>query len=119
MRHRKSRRHAHAANCRWREWRAAAERDRGIEDRLPVVDTRQPIDLDLRCVGGPRVVLEPRAGYMAWRLRDADTGEVTRCAAIKTLLREIADSLPRQRAPGATYVPESWTAQDEADAALA
>ncbi len=56
---------------------------------------------------------------MAWRLRDADTGAVMRCAAIKTLLREIADSLPRQRAPGAHYVPESWTAQDEADAALA
>lgn len=119
MQNRKSKRHQIAANARWlaAEQRAQAERDSGIPDREPVVDGRQPLSIDLRCVGGPHLTLEPRRGYMAWRQVDASTGAVLRCAALKTLIREIADSLPRQRAPGACHAQQQYSARDEADAA--
>lgn len=94
----KSKRHQRAANARWRaaEARAQAERAAGIEDRAPVTDARDPIVLDLTTHGGPRLRLEPRAGYIACRLIDDATGELLQCAALKTLLHGIADRLPRR-----------------------
>jgi len=90
----------YAARCRWRaaESRAAIERDAGIPDREPYVDARQPITLDLRSYGGQRLRIEPRLGYHACRAI-GDTGEVVACAAMKALLHQIADSLPRTLAP--------------------
>jgi hypothetical protein len=96
QRHKKSRRHQHAARCRWRavKARAQAEREAGIPDREPLPDTRQPITLDLRSYGGQLLRIEPRLGYLACRLTD-EAGNVRDCAALKTLLHRIADSLPR------------------------
>ena len=45
--------------------------------------------------GGPCMVLEPRRGYVAWRARDVDSGDVVHIAALKELLHRIADDLPR------------------------
>ena len=97
MRPRKSQRHVRAANARWSHAQALAqvERDAGIPDRTDC-DIRQPITLDLRSAGGPNLTLEPRIGYVAWRARDSDTGQVMRCAALKELLHRIADELPRR-----------------------
>ena len=96
MQRRKSRRHVHAANVRWRaaEDRAQAEREAGIPDRPADIDLRQPFDLDLRTWGGPALHIEPRLGYIAARARDLETGAVD-CAALKTLLHRLADALPR------------------------
>ena len=96
QRRKKSARHVHAARSRWRaaEARAEAEREAGITDRTATVDCRQRITLDLSSYGGQRLHLEPRLGYIACRLLD-DTGQVLDCAALKTLLHRIADSLPR------------------------
>ena len=90
----KSRRHVNAANTRWRADKAQAERDAGIPDRPADVDLRQPFDIDLRTWGGPALHIEPRLGYIAARSRDLETGAVD-CAALKTLLHRLADSLPR------------------------
>lgn len=100
MQRRKSKRHQLAARARWRnaEARAQAERDAGIPDREPVTDYRQPCTIDLRGAGGPLLTLEPRLGYLAWRQLDK-SGQVTDCAAIKTLLHRLADSLPRMLSP--------------------
>ena len=97
MQNHKSQRHVRAANARWREVAAQAERDAGIADRADD-DCRRPISLDLRCVGGPDLTLEPRAGYVAWRARSNDMGQVLHCAALKELLHKIADELPRMLA---------------------
>lgn len=94
----KSRRHQRAANARWREARAQAERDSGIPDREPVVDAREPFDLPLKSAGFRDLHIEPRLGYVAWRAMDKDTGEVVRCAALKELLRWAAASTPRMLA---------------------
>lgn len=94
MQRRKSKRHQRAANSRWREHRAQAERDAGIADRPLPADCRDPITLDLRSAGGELLVLEPCAGKIAWKLR-TDAGVKDR-AALKTLLHRIADNLPRQ-----------------------
>jgi hypothetical protein len=76
---------------------ADAKRDAGIPDRT-ASDNRQPIDLDLRHVGGRNLHIEPRLGYVAWRAVDADSGVVLYCAALKELLHQIADDLPRMLA---------------------
>lgn len=97
MQRRKSRRHVIAAQARWRAAsdKAQAERDAGIPDRLPIVDCRQPFDLPLRLAGYRDLRIEPRVGYIAWRAVYVQTGEVLDCAALKTLLRNIAERLPR------------------------
>lgn len=97
MQRRKSQRHVHAANARWRaaEARAEAEREAGIHDREPFADVRQPFELDLRTYGGRMLRVEPRLGYIACRAVDAETGEVVAYASPKELLHKIADSLPR------------------------
>jgi hypothetical protein len=94
----KSARHVRAANARWRavEARAEAEREDGIEDRPAYVDTRQPFVLPLLSAGGRELRIEPRHGYISWRAVDLSTGEVVGVAALKTLLRDVAASLPRQ-----------------------
>ena len=91
----------YSANARWRaaEARAQVEREAGIPDRPGLVDMRQPFDLDLRTWGGPALHIEPRLGYIAARSRDLETGAVD-CAALKTLLHRLADSLPRTARPG-------------------
>ena len=61
-------------------------------------DSRQPFDLDLRQAGGRNLHIEPRLGYVAWRAVDADSGVVLYCAALKELLHQIADDLPRMLA---------------------
>lgn len=88
MHNRKSLRHQRAAQARWRATPTAG--DAVDEPR----DLRQPITLDLRSAGGPLVTLEPRIGYIGWRVRD-EAGEVSECAALKTLLHRMADRLPR------------------------
>ena len=99
MQKRKSPRHVMAAKARWRraEERAQAERDAGIPDEPLPADARQPIDLDLRTWGGPKLLIVPRAGFIAGRALD-DAGVVVECAALKTLLHRIADRLPRAMA---------------------
>lgn len=54
MQRRKSQRHVNAARARWRaaEMRAEAEREEGIPDREPIIDARQPFEMDLRTWGG-------------------------------------------------------------------
>ena len=97
MQRRKSQRHAHAANTRWRaaEQRAQAERDAGIPDRPMYTEWRRPIEIDLTGAGGRRLFLQPRPGFVSWHLLDFDTGDVIARAALKTLLHRIADELPR------------------------
>lgn len=121
MRQHKSRRHQQSARARWRaaEMRADALREAGFEDRRPVIDGRECIDLDLRSAGGRHLRLEPRLGFLAWRCIDVETDTCTKSAALKTLLRWVADDLPMQRAPGACEQPQYWSAQDEADARAA
>lgn len=84
-----------SAESRWRcaEWRADAERDAGIPDRIELEDARQPITIDLSSYGGPCLRIEPRRGYIAVRAID-EAGSVRACA-LKTLLHDLADSLPR------------------------
>ena len=96
MQKRKSQRHVNAANARWRaaEARAEAERADGIPDRPMPVDWRTTCTVDLRGAGGPLLTFEPRAGYVAWRARN-EAGDVTACAALKTLLHALADDMPR------------------------
>lgn len=95
MHSRKSARHQRAANSRWREVRAQAERAEGVPDREPVTDARMPLELDLTSYGGKRLRIEPRLGYIACRVIDDSSGEVVMCAALKTALHAIADGLPR------------------------
>jgi hypothetical protein len=99
MQRHKSARHQRAANARWRyaELTAQAEREAGIPDRTDT-DCRQPFDLDLRSAGGTLYRIEPRHGYIAWRAVDQGTGTVAHCAALKELLHQIADDLPRMMA---------------------
>jgi hypothetical protein len=87
-----------AARYRAAERRAQAERDAGIPDRTDA-DCRQPIALDLSSVGGRCLTLEPRRGYVAYRARDIGTGEVIACGALKALLHQLADELPRMGRP--------------------
>ncbi len=94
MQPRKSQRHVNAANTRWRSDKAQAERDAGIPDRPLPVDARDPISLDLRSAGGDLWMLEPVPWKVAWRATSRQ-GHVKR-AALKTLLHELADELPRQ-----------------------
>ena len=117
----KSRRHVNAANARWRaaEQRAEAERQAGIPDRQPIEDLRQPIALDLRTWGGRHLRIEPRQGYISARAIDAATGDVVECAALKTLLHRIADSLPRRLSLRRVDIPGGYTERDEQDAAEA
>ena len=93
----KSRRHVTAARARWRaaEIRAEQKRIDCVPAREPAHDNREPIRLDLRSAGGKGWIIEPRAGYIGWRLRDEDSGEVSVCAALKTLMHRLADELPR------------------------
>ena len=76
--------------------RADAERAAGIPDRTDA-DCRRLCTLDLRGAGGPLLNFEPRAGYLGWRARDMESGLVVDCAAIKSLLHNVADALPRTR----------------------
>ena len=67
MQPRKSQRHAHAANTRWRaaEARAEAERAAGIPDEPMPTDVRQPFTLPLEHLGYRDLRIEPRLGYVA------------------------------------------------------
>lgn len=93
---RKSPRHVRAANARWR---------RPAPDELQAIrcdwrdDVRQSFELDLRSYGGQWLRFEPRLGYHASRMYDASTGQLLRCAAMKTLLHEVANQLPRMLSP--------------------
>lgn len=90
MQRRKSPRHVHAANSRWRAVKAQHEREDGIPDEPIIEDCRQPFDLPLAAAGFVDLRIEPRLGYVSWRAVDAATGEVLHCAAMKSLLRWIA-----------------------------
>lgn len=94
----KSQRHVNAARARWRaaDARAQAEREAGIPDRPQMHDARDTLLLDLRSHGGRCLRIEPRLGYAACRVIDADTGELLECAALKSALHRIADGLPRR-----------------------
>jgi hypothetical protein len=89
----KSKRHVRAANARWQ--RAQAERDAGIPDRPAPTDCRDEIPLDLRSAGGQLWLLRPCPGKIAWDAID-EHGRPQRRAALKSLLRSLADDLPRQ-----------------------
>lgn len=90
----KSQHHVNAAKARWRCDRAQAERDAGIPDRPIPVDVRESFQLDLRSAGGDLWVFWPVPGKIAWKASSL-RGEA-KCSALKTLLHEMADSLPRQ-----------------------
>lgn len=94
----KSHRHVIAAEARWRAAanNAQADRDLGVDDVPMWHDAREPIEINLRPAGYLRIRLEPRLGYVAWRVIDADSGDVLHCAAIKEALRWIASQVPRQ-----------------------
>ena len=59
------------------------------------LDVRQPFDLLLASAGGKDWRFEPVLGLIAWRQIDIATGRVEARAALKTLLRGVADGLPR------------------------
>ena len=120
MHPRKSIRHVRAANARWRaaEQRAEAERAAGIPDAPLLADIRRPFDLPMAHLGWRDLRIEPRAGYVAWRAVDAQTGEVLHCAALKELLRWIAVKLPRMLSARAVG-QQCYTEREEADAAAA
>lgn len=61
-------------------------------------DCRQPIELDLSCVGGERMTLRPIRGRHAWAAWSAD-GRLLRRGALKTLLHWAADELAPMQAP--------------------
>ena len=96
MQHRKSLRHQHAANARWRMDRAEHERQQGIPDRPAWTDNRAPFELPFAHLGWRDVRVEPRLGYVAWRCVDVATGDVLACKALGELLRWIAAQVPRQ-----------------------
>jgi len=100
MHKRKSKRHQRAANVRWRnaEARANAERAEGIGDRPAPGDCRQPFALPLAHLGWRDVLIEPVAGRIAWRARDAETGEAVHAASLKEMLRWVAGQVPRMLA---------------------
>ncbi len=90
---RKSQRHVRAAQARWA---ADALRRQDDEPSQPEpVDARLPFDLPLACAGGRDLHIEPITGLIAWRAIDQATGKTVHRAALKTLLRQIADELPR------------------------
>jgi hypothetical protein len=75
-----------------RDARAEAERAAGIPDRISE-DFRTSCTIDLRGSGGPLYVLEPRRGYVAWRV--VADGKVQHCASLKQCLHWIADQQER------------------------
>lgn len=88
--------------------RSSAARDAAAERRLAQAeadgvparvdeDFRTDCFIDLRGAGGPLLVLQPRRGYVAWRV--VENGKVIDCAAIKTALHRIGDRMVRMRAP--------------------
>lgn len=81
-----------AANARW------SRRPEPEHQREAPTDCRQPIEIDLTSAGGQRWILTPRLGYHAWNQVGAD-GKTLKRAALKTLLRGLADDLPRMMAP--------------------
>jgi hypothetical protein len=85
-----------AARVRWD--RAALANEAGSTDQPQILhdDARLPIDLDLTSAGWLRVRLEPRRGYVGWRIVDDASGAVLHCAAIKEAMRWIAAQVPRQ-----------------------
>ena len=76
------------------ERRAQAERDAGIPDRDDA-DRRCAWELDLRAVGGPYWVCEPRRGYVSYRVLDAGTRERVMCAPAKSILAAAQEATPR------------------------
>ena len=102
----KARCRAQSDQSRWRsaELRASAERADGIPDRAPDTDMRSPLRFDLAAEGYRDVIVEPRIGYVAWRLLDAHSGKCIECAALKTLLHRLADRLPRTLGMRAAHV---------------
>ena len=77
-----------AAYARWSRWPEPEPTDQPL-------DCRQPFDLLLKSAGGADWHIEPCLGLIAWRAVNLDTGRVEARAALKTLLRQIADGLPR------------------------
>ena len=75
-----------------RDARAEAERAAGIPDRVDG-DYRTACTVDLRGHGGSLYTLEPRRGYVAWRVIDG--GKVVFCGSIKQALHWIADQQAR------------------------
>lgn len=61
-------------------------------------DERAPIPFDLRGAGWRSVTLHPIRGTK-WQMVDNESGQVLSTAALKTLLHEIADELPRTLSP--------------------
>ena len=83
------------SRCAQATRRTAAQYAEGIPDRAPDTDMRSPIRFDLASEGYRDVIVEPRIGYVSWRMLDAQTGKCIECAALKTLLHRLADRLPR------------------------
>lgn len=79
-----------AAYSRWERARSDAE-----PCNPGPLDMRQPFDLLLSSAGGKDWRFEPVLGLIAWRQIDLATGKTEARAALKTLLRSVADGLPR------------------------
>lgn len=77
-----------AAYARWERVRVEPA------DHGPL-DMRQPFDLLLSSAGGKDWRFEPVLGLIAWRQIDIATGKTEARGALKTLLRGVADGLPR------------------------
>lgn len=86
--------HIRTITDRARRDAADAERAAGIPDRAQD-DVREPIELDMRCAGGPCVTFRPVARKTSWNAYD-DSGRFLRRGTLKQLLHAFADQLPRQ-----------------------
>ncbi len=85
-------RHYRPMSSAARDARAEAQREAGIPDRMDL-DHRTACFVDLRGNGGSLYTLEPRRGYVAWRV--VDGGSVVFCGSIKQALHWIADQQAR------------------------
>ena len=85
-------RHYRLMSAASRDARAEAERAAGIPDRVGD-DYRTACAVDLRGSCGPLYTLEPRHGYVAWRVLDG--GKVVFVGSIKQSLHWIADQQAR------------------------
>ena len=85
-------RHYRLMSSAARDARAEALTAAGVPVRVDE-DFRTTCAIDLRGCGGPLYTLEPRRGYVAWRVVTGD--KVVYCASLKQCLHWVADQQAR------------------------
>ncbi len=85
-------RHYRLMSSAARDARAEALTAAGVPVRVDE-DFRTTCTIDLRGSGGPLYTLEPRRGYVAWRV--VADGKVVYCASLKQCLHWVADQQAR------------------------